>query len=132
MRTIKFRGQRLDNRQWIYGDLITFQNDYEICDHNTIDGSRYEVSPETVGQFTGLSDKNGKEICEGDIIEVLRLNSKPCRHIVRYNDETGSYCQFAMSNGELTSFGTLWQSYIIEHNKVIIGNIHDNPELLKQ
>lgn len=65
MREIKFRGKRLDNGKWVYGYLA---DENYINDINTFDLSSIEVDSDTVGQYTGLNDANGKEIYEGDII----------------------------------------------------------------
>lgn len=110
-RIIKFRGKRIDNGQWVYGFLA---EDYYINDVNSEDFPSIEIAPETVGQFTGLLDKNGREIYEADIVvskysnpgEVVFSDGQFC---VNYN----GYCALIPSDAYET-----------------IGNIHDNPELL--
>lgn len=123
MRETLFRGKRVDNGEWVYGDLLQptkekILNIYEISDYNSLMGDRYEVNPDTVGQYTGLTDKNGKKIFEGDII---RSNSE--RGYIEYypND-----CAFEV----VDDHGFYW--LISEMSNIeVIGNIHDNPELLK-
>lgn len=116
MREIKFRGKRLDNGEWIYGDLHIRTPFPHI--HSEIDHNRVNIDPHTVGQFTGLHDKNGKEIYEGDIVDShLQGVSKVLYDSGQYTVESKNY------STALT--------YRIAIHAVIIGNIHDNPELLK-
>ena len=136
MREIKFRGKRLDNGEWIEGDLLRMNGHWFIFPGPAPGGiDKYEVDPATVGEFTGLKDKNGKEIYEGDIIECIGSDNKPIRHIVRYNDEKGGYSQLLFMGNSLTcepyDGGLINQNYICEMDKYIVGNIHDNLELLK-
>lgn len=119
MRQIKFRGRSLNTGAWVYGDI----------QHK---GKRafveYEVAPETVGQFTGLMDKNGDEIYEGDIIGSSDGN---IRHVVRCNTKTLDLrAEFIPYCLEKPTCG-IDQEWINECSKSIIGNVYDNPSLLK-
>ena len=132
MREIKFRGQRQSDNKWIYGDLlqpIEICDIYEISDCESIDGSRYDVVEDTIGQYTGLKDKNGKEIYEGDI-----LQDKDCIYkvIFEYGSFDGKIIEVLRNVG--TQKGMTYQlSFIISDNDNIkvIGNIYENPELLE-
>jgi uncharacterized phage protein (TIGR01671 family) len=121
MRTIKFRGKALPQNKWLYGDLLT-SDDYKVAvirDHNSCVEQR--VDTDTVGQLTGLFDINGKEIYEGDVIETIPAKA---RLEVIYNQNDAEFIGYS-DNGRLC-FANKYITY------KVIGNIHDNPELLSK
>lgn len=138
-REIEFRGKDIYTEEWIYGNLVNIEEDrYAVLPViNTMRGetiAMYEVNPDTVGQFTGLYDFYGKEIYEGDIIESGYDGSgmdyrKTVRHMVGYNPKDASFT--AEFIGAYPNCGSIRQSWINQFGKRIVGNIHDNPELLK-
>lgn len=129
MREILFRGKRTDNAEWVEGHYH-YSNWYlppsmKIVDttHHILPighGDSYKVAPETVGQFTGLTDKNGKKIFEGDIVDILTENEEI--GVVEYED--GGF--LVSADGFCVDF----HSNINGTDLEVIGNIHDNPELL--
>lgn len=144
MREIKFRGKRLDNGQWAYGDLIENQGRlfiYHATSESTIedneDGSIVVVAVEvdlvTVGQYTGLKDKNGVEIWEGDIIRftnpyLLISQGKQSLGVVKYYNALAG---FALYNSSEDKFPVECDWQKIEALTEALGNIYDTPELLK-
>lgn len=127
MREILFRGKRIDNGEWVYGDLVhgvKKQKEMAFIWSETeapppLDVSEFAVDPSTIGQHTGLKDKNGRRIFEGDIIKM----SDGEIGAVAYSDDCAGY--------ELTSGGcTLCLSQAKE--RLVIDNIHDNPEFFME
>lgn len=138
MRTIKFRGKSLNNGEMVFGDLIHGQGSksgkmyilpqtrYYPAGCNNLDG--WEVIPDTVGQFTGLLDKDGKEIYEGDILLVDEFWDGEAGMVKIHNEvgiKDGCFGYIGENTGDLIPF---YDSKVTER---IVGNIHDNPELLK-
>ena len=120
MREILFRGKDIAGN-WHYGDLINLTKEIkQICNHNQLEHA-HSVNPETVGQYTGLTDKNGKKIFEGDIVTMPSYRGGRHKSVVYFKNG-----KFAV-DGSNYSFKD-----IAPKNMEIIGNIHDNPELLKR
>jgi uncharacterized phage protein (TIGR01671 family) len=123
MREIKFRGKTQDGK-WVYGDLIHSGTDtIAILE---LDAPCLElvadVVPDTIGQFTGFKDDDGKDVYEGDVVVERDFSfvSKP--HVVKYDASYGAFKFFGSDNGFLLSLDFL--------DMKVIGNIHDNPNLL--
>lgn len=137
MREIKFRAQRVDTKEWVYGDFIRLSIidaftyiakgfGYKVRDPEI--GRPIKVLPDTVGQYTGLRDRTGVEIYEGDIIHTNYFkdngwNTKAFHENQEVKFEDGAF--------QLGDFTTLYEctsnpEYALE----VIGNIYRNPELL--
>ena len=132
MREILFRGKRVDNGKWVCGCLFEIWDEAYILWGTTNDApNMIEIIPETVGQFTGLTDKNGTKIFEGDICRFREWNNGDMCWIGKVHYE---HLQFVISgdkNKECEIPFTLPMSFLIPENVEVIGNIHDNPELLE-
>ena len=139
MRTIKFRGKFVyanadGSLIWVYGSL--FQTDTlrnvgkaKIFKTDTYDGviANNEVILGTVGQFTGVVDRNGVEIYEGDIIQTYDSKGKPILHEVYYLENEARFATKLIGYENLNE-GSLTQKWINELDFEVIGNIFDNRE----
>lgn len=141
MREILFRGKRVDNSEWVEG-FLTCMNyidvwEQQICydgqeEINYCTTKSYQVDENTVGQFTGLTDRNGKKIFEGDIVKEWSNNWK-----TPFKTEINIYevvCEYLGSLQLIrkTEYGEnstlLCRRSVVE----VIGNINDNPKLLEE
>lgn len=125
MREIKFRGKRVDNGKWIEGDLLRMNGHTFIFPDPALKGiDKYAVDPSTVGQLTGLKDKNGEEIFEGDILRVVTDFGEVFNRDVYYLNSS-----FCIHLGDETDILSI--AYAVEANSAeVIGNIHDNPTII--
>lgn len=147
MRTIKFRGKDIKTGKWVYGYyagkgvIIPFDKvNYDLGYIN--DSECHYCDPNTIGQFTGLTDKNCKEIYEGDIVKIKEIGGYGMEYIgvVKYYDKD---CRFGIDTTATNEFaervlftegecrfndGYCTITYINEYE--VLGNIHDNIELL--
>lgn len=158
MREILFRGKRIDNGEWVYGVPVIAKDDIADKDITVMVDSPNEivpmeglalfeqVDPETVGQYTGLTDKNGKKIFEGDIVAIPpSMSLKSTIGVVKFGDyktppygvdktNRGFYIRWYYENEAIEEMLrrdiVFWFNY--SHVDIsIIGNIYDNPEMLE-
>ena len=141
-RIIKFRGQRTDTKEWVYGyyfrnihgnifiiNITSIKNGLSLWVKETefFLGGMIEVIPETVGQYTGKKDKNDKEIYEKDIIQTDKSEgwADPKPNIVKWDKEQAGFYPFINKLDEM--YTGEFEKEVIK----VIGNIYKNPELLK-
>lgn len=141
MREILFKGKRVDNGEWIEGFFAkSGDKTFILIDNDIAVGyvAMKEVLPETVGQYTGLTDKNGKKIFEGDIIEQIRGKDAYGKNLfvrfcINFSEDYLSYQAFANGLKGYSYAGISFAKFCWKNvNNKVIGNIHDNPELLKK
>lgn len=131
MREIKFRGKRKDNGEWVAGSYVYAHKwHWNGAGHfitDTYGEGRVEIDPNTVGQYTGLQDKNGEDIFEGDIIQGFLSYAQEDRAVIVYEKETMGFVPVPAFD-EMSG-----RDYEIQDSEDIevIGNVYDNPELLE-
>jgi len=134
-REIKFRGKSIDGGDWVFGLITQYQGKLlitnEVIEHPSYQDpagtwiyNEKEVHPESVGQYTGLKDKNGKEVYEGDVISSDQWNPKNYKVIF----ETGEFCFVSIKGVESPYTNDI--RYVKDFE--VIGNIYENPELLSE
>ena len=149
MREILFRGKRCDNGEWVQGFYVRAEHhwhkhgvhkDWIVCGASANGGwfalhNKYAVKAETVGQFTGLTDKNGRKVFEGDILHQYRKYRDEYygECVVEYGAFNCSCCDgvygWYLDGGDIRDFGTDEYGNGAEYE--VCGNIHDNPENLE-
>lgn len=136
MREIKFRGKRVDNGEWVDGWYVGYSEAQGYIHRDYIDKDEvWSVDAETVGQYTGLKDKNGVEIYEGDMLASGGADEWYIGGCVSYCDDkdcmlAGGFFLAEDTEGHVSDFWENDWSEIVVHMEVI-GNIHDNPELME-
>ena len=146
MRQVLFRGKRIDNGEWVYGFYVMYSKSiaypysYTNGEHTVVTvphNFKYEIDFETICQYTGLTDKNGKKIFEGDILKLTdKANCGYCIVYVEFGNPNGKYdwgFQFVKVHGDNLNTDILLWVDMEEAGAYaeVIGNIFDNTELLE-
>jgi uncharacterized phage protein (TIGR01671 family) len=143
MREILFRGKKKDG-EWVEGDLLHWNKFYCIVEWDAkvedINVANMRVIPETVGQYTGLNDKNGKKIFEGDILKLWQEKINKEDEVLRVRVEFGNPNHLYNWGFQIVPIGKFRYNkdilcWVETEDDIafceVIGNIHDNPELLE-
>ena len=129
MRDIKFRGKIKNPKvnKWVYGYLV------DECHINEKNQLGYTpIRKETLGQYTGLKDKNGKEIYEGDIIHINDKLLDEFNYLIVWDEEYLRYYLISIDKKNLNRLGGILEAHLNSLEIEIIGNKWDNPELLEE
>lgn len=124
MREILFRGKRIENGEWVYGSLVLWYDGSISIETGVYDAPMYAVDPATIGQYTGLTDKNGKRIFEGDLITIPGSKRQGLPAPVKWSnfDARFEVCRRGFNPICLDGDEGIYE---------VIGNIHDNYGFLE-
>ena len=140
MREILFRGKRVDNGEWVEGDLVQGIKKQagmafiwsESSAPFPLDVFEFKINPATLGQYTGLTDKNGKKIFGGDVVEQNWYDyNEPIAESFGVVVYCESNCSFSVMDANENRIVPLGSCHAYHWEAEVIGNIHDNPELMK-
>ena len=129
MREIEFRGYNRKNKQWLYGFYLKNRGAHFVCPDEFANGKSwedYEIDPDSLGQFTGLYDKNHHKIYEGDIVS----NGWSELHYIRYSDGKWDVVDKWGNWLELLEFAHTDDCNNVIREIEVVGNMHDNPEMI--
>lgn len=141
MRDISFRGKRIDNGQWVYGGFykeptndIKSGFSYIVTSSLTFAGNAHAVIPETVGEYSGFVDRNGRKIYEGDIVtrEVIEgWTGEPKKGVISFDNSCFQWNGTQLLSYTYQEYDSHCQKQKEVYEYLVIGNIYDNSKLLE-